>query len=267
MGVTEDLKTWLLEQDAQGVLSSALVEPMDATIYVYARAGNDEGEKLDGDSRRSNGVTAQPSASDAVCRTGEQYPAGNADDLNDSSPSSDNSFNPPKTCSDSERENTYLPISLIFSAPFVASSKPIPPSPQRQTHLAFTIAELYGPLPKPTPSRMNNNPPPTIPSSLLELIPPIIRPHAYNTIAIPLDNLVQLVIDASEELLEERAMSRAVNMVEWEWAKLWEAVIKAREGEQRGKRKNERAERLVERRKRQVHDRDVEVGSQDTEEE
>ncbi|RPB23923.1 hypothetical protein L211DRAFT_229970 [Terfezia boudieri ATCC MYA-4762] len=228
MGVTEDLKTWLLEQDAQGVLISALVEPMDATIYVYARAGNNEGEKLDGDSQSGGSVTAQTSASDAGCRTGEEYPAGNADDVNDSSTSSDNSFDPPKTCSVSERESTYLPISLIFSAPFVASSKPIPHSSHGQTHLAFTIAELYGPLPEPTPSRMNNNPPPTIPSSLLELIPPMIRPHAHNTIAIPLDNLAQLVIDASEQLREERAMSRAVTMVEWEWAKVWEAVIKAR---------------------------------------
>ncbi|KAF8432381.1 hypothetical protein BGX38DRAFT_1334041 [Terfezia claveryi] len=255
MGVTDDLKTWLLEQDQQGLLISALVEPMDATIYVYARAGNDEGGKLDGDGRGGGGVAAQASASDAGCRTGEEYPAGNADNLNDSSTSSDNSFDPAKTCSDSERENTNFPISLIFSAPFVASSKPIPPSPHGQTHLAFTIAELYGPLPQPTPSRMNNNPPSTIstiPPSLLELIPPMIRPHAHNTIAIPLDALAQLVIDAGEELREERAMSRAVKMVEREWAKVWEAVIKAREVKQRGKRKNERAERLVERRKRQL---------------
>ncbi|KAF8432185.1 hypothetical protein BGX38DRAFT_1334091 [Terfezia claveryi] len=232
MGVTQDLKTWLLEQDEQGVLISTLVESMDATIYVYARAGNDEREKLDGDGRGGGAVAAQPSASDAGCGASEEYPAGHADDFNNGSTSSDNSFDPSKICSDSETENTGLPISFIFSAPLLASSKPIAPSPH---------------------SRMNNNPPPTIPtvpSSLLELIPPMIRPHAHHTIAIPLDDPARLVIDASEELREERAMSRVVNMVEREWAKVWEAVIKAREIKQRGERKNERVERLVERRKR-----------------
>ncbi|KAF8418331.1 hypothetical protein EV426DRAFT_679865 [Tirmania nivea] len=55
VGIKEDLRKWLLEKDEQEVLIPALVEPMDATIYVYARAGNDELEQVDSDGQVGDG--------------------------------------------------------------------------------------------------------------------------------------------------------------------------------------------------------------------
>ena len=226
VGIKEDLSKWLLEKDKEGVLIPALVEPMDATIYVYARAGNDEEEQVDRNRPGGEGIGPQAAGSDARGGTDEGYPDSDRDNNNLDSDSSFNSSSSKTTFSDSETDTPCL--SLIFSTPFLTSSKPIPPSPP---YLAFTIAELYGPLPQPTPSGINSNnepPPPvsTIPSGLLGVIPPAVRPHAHNMITITFDYLAESVLDSSKKLRMERAMLRAVKMVDGEWRKVWESVRK-----------------------------------------
>ncbi|RPB25782.1 hypothetical protein L211DRAFT_56203 [Terfezia boudieri ATCC MYA-4762] len=275
VGIKEDLRKWLLEKDGQEVLIPALVEPMDATIYVYARAGNDESEQVDSDGQVGDGQVGDGQVGDGQVGEGisphaagsdARYPDGDDDNNNYSSFNSSSSIT---ISSDSETDSTGL--SLIFSAPFLASSKPIPPSSHVPTYLAFTIAELYGPLPQPTPSRINSNSESplvsTIPSGLLGVIPPTIRPHAHKMITITFDELAKLVLDSSAQLKKERAKLRAGKMVDREWLKVCKSMREASEAKKREERRSERAERVVQRRKRKAQDDDVEVGPQDTDEE
>ena len=105
-------------------------------------------------------------------------------------------------------------------------------------------------------SNSDNDSPPvsSVPSGLLEVIPPAVRPHAHNMITIPFDDLAQLVMDSSEKLRMERAMLRAVKMVEREWVKVWKSMSQAKEAKQRGERRSERG---LERRKRKAQESDI----------
>ncbi|KAF8422268.1 hypothetical protein EV426DRAFT_706473 [Tirmania nivea] len=148
MGIKQDLKKWLLEQDQQGVLIPALVKPMDTTIDIYTRAGNDEEEKVGRYRQGGECVGTQATPSDSESGSSEQYPGNDDDGANDSnlahhniensSTSSDNSFAPhtpsnspfsKTTPSDSEIGTTCLPLS---SSP--PSSNPQNPSPPLFTH-------------------------------------------------------------------------------------------------------------------------------------
>jgi len=231
--IKEDLTKRLLEQDEEGGLVPSLVEPMDATIYVYARGNS----KADAHGQSEAG---------AHLLTSNVADGGVTEHLDST-------------------DTTDLPISLIFSATFLESSEPISPSP---TDLTFTLAELYGPLPRPTPSLIHGASPPlsSIPSSLLSLIPPTMRPHAHETITIQLGVLATLITMSGLQLREDRAVSRAGAIVERDWAKVWERRGKETEANQREERINKRAERLVDRRKRKAQDGEVSAGMQDPEE-
>ena len=235
---------------------SALVEPIDATIYVYARGGKDQKDRVDCDGQGGDGISPHVAGSDAGGGNDEGDSDEGDSDKDDHNHTLDSNC-PFNTTSSNYESGTTLPISLIFSAPFIKSSEPIPPSPHIPTQLAFTIAELYGPLRQPSDS--NSPPVSAISSGLLELIPPGVRPHAHDIIIIPFDELAEFVLDSTKKLRPLRATRRGANIVDREWVKVWDSEWEAREVKQREECQLERAERVVERRKRKSQYNDVEV--------
>lgn len=222
--VKQELAAWMLERDEEEKLIPALVEPLDAHVYLYRRAQGVDGAEI---------VLPKPAPVPEDIQPVVENDGSGDEDHEDDDTDTDNEFT--------------STLDLVMHSKFMSLSTPTP----TPTTLSFTLAELFGPL--SPPSCLSPTSPPTIPPSLLADMPPHLRPHAAEKITFDMRTVADLLLRDMDAIRPDRAEDRAGKLVDGAYAGVWGGVEKRRrEGEKAARGEEVERGRVERRRRREV---------------
>lgn len=290
-----ELKERLMVEDKGGRLVPALLEPLEAAVYVYRRkpdagtVGKEEPGQSAGGAARQTDVKQESEPEERedykedYDEDDEEESSEEEEQISNSSaePSNSNasSTTPPtdddaSSSSSSSDDATASFLELIYTHPLLCNSQPVPNLTTQR--LQFSIAELYGPLPIPTQCLVNlNSPspiePPEIPAEVLALIPPATRPAAAHRIVFELQDIAEELLEDKSRMKARRAEDRAREIVGGVWGGVEVRWKREREGKiadgDGGNGLSDRTERWVRRQKRGTEEVEGGEGKEEGEEE
>jgi len=139
---------------------------------------------------------------------------------------------------DDDTADATAGIRQVYTRPLLHNNLPIHDHPTPPFELR--VAELYGPLPH------NST---TLPQDILDIMPPMMRPHAHEKINFPLDKLVGSILRQHAQLRQRRAQARAEGIVKKAWEKVEAEMERVRREKARVSGVQERELRLAGRRR------------------
>lgn len=290
--VKEEMKAWMLRRDKEGKLIPALVEPIDAHVYLYRRApgvsgvpvlqepalkssledGSDSTPNDDNDEDYNN---AHHNHSNSDSNSSDNDEADKAADSNTDTVSDDNevihvtpgnviesslinaTHNSHIDTDNSEDNDLNATLDLIFDIKFMTHSIPLATIPPPT--ISLTIAELFGPL--PTASYVNESSSSItaatnfaieIPPALLADIPVHLQPQAHKKITFDLNKVGRRLVEDMGRMRPQRALDRVENIVEGVYQVWW----KRQSAERTKKEEQERQQRVEEERKGRIEARE-----------
>ncbi|RPB19921.1 hypothetical protein L211DRAFT_580551 [Terfezia boudieri ATCC MYA-4762] len=274
----QEIKEGLVAEDGDGngKLIPLLMEPLGATLIVYGRnevievpntagglhskdeqvSDNDDENKGQDASDDSGADSGSGSSSQSVEEVNQLFTPGDRPKSTDTSADTDSNLYSDNTTSDNltdgnttddDTADATAGIQQVYTRPLLHNNLPLHDHPTPPFEL--TVAELYAPLPRNSTS---------IPEHILDTMPPLMRPHAYQKIRFPLEELVDSILVDLEQMRERRARDRAEGIVKKAWGEVEAEVERVRREQARAREAQERELRLVGRRR--ARSRREEVG-------
>ncbi|KAF8423931.1 hypothetical protein EV426DRAFT_601782 [Tirmania nivea] len=251
-------REYLLQADREGTLIPPLVEPIDATIYVYRRKEDngdvspvhnplEKADTGDGIAGNQRGVVQGSLADGALEKdaTGQGWRENSAGaNWEDQALAEENEESERlgsgsrlegglelQSEEGSEQEDDAISkdgdetgLDLVWSVPFMHNGSFCSNHTDDSQYLSFTIAELYGPLPIPTCGTQLELCTTIIPPALLQTMPPSLHAHALKNITFPLTDFVEQIQESRSELARDRAFARADKIVDTAYSRWYDAV-------------------------------------------
>ena len=236
------IKEYLLQEESKGTLIPPLVEPIDATIYVYRRKdGNRDvspalnplkgAEPADETAWNQQGVVHEELAHRGD--TGQEKDVADQDWGEEA----DAELESGQEAEATPKDGDEIGLDLVWSVQFMQNGSLTPNLPPDSQQLTFTIAELYGPLPIPTCGTQLELSTSIIPPALLQTMPPPLHAHALKKITFPLAIFAERIQAHRLELLRCRASARANKIVDVAYTQWYDSVQAEEERAQAQKRK------------------------------
>ncbi|KAF8429484.1 hypothetical protein BGX38DRAFT_1233013, partial [Terfezia claveryi] len=257
--VTED-------DDGNGKLIPLLLEPLGATLIVYGRNEVTEvpdtagglPSKAEQVSDKDDENEGQDASDDSGADRGSAPSSQSAAEVNQLSTPSDR-LKSTDTSADTD-SNLYSDNTTSDNATDGNTTDDDTADATAGIQQVYTRPLLHNNLPlhdHPTP-RSNSHT--IIPEHILDTMPLLMRPHAYQKIRFPLEELVDSILVDLGEMRERRARDRAEGIVKKAWEEIEAEMEKVRREKVRAREAQERGLRLVGRRRARSRRGEVGVG-------